>query len=52
MDWILVLITAAVFGGVWWGMTRLGAHTFFVAALSLLAALLVWQSRTLLGIPL
>jgi hypothetical protein len=52
MDWIVLLAASAVFGGVWWGMSKLGAHTFFIAALSLLAALIVWQSRSLLGIPL
>ena len=52
MDWIVLLAAAAVFGFVWWGMTRLGAHLFFVAAVALLAALMVWQSRSLLGIPL
>lgn len=52
MDWVVLIVTAAVFGGVWWGMSKLGAHTFFVASVSLLLALLVWQSRTLLGIPL
>ena len=52
MTWIVLIAASAVFGGVWWGMSKLGAHLFFVAALSLLLALVVWQSRSLLGIPL
>jgi hypothetical protein len=52
MDLVVLLVSAAVFGGVWWAMSRLGAHVFFIAGVSLLAALLVWQSRSLLGMPL
>ena len=52
MDWIVIIVASVVFCGVWWGLGQLNAHQFFVAALSLLAALIVWQSRTLLGIPL
>lgn len=52
MDWIVLIAASAAFGGVWWGLSKLGAHVFFVAAVSLLAALVVWQSRSLLGIPL
>ena len=52
MDWIVLIAASAVFGFVWWGLGRLGAHTFVIAAVSLLAALIVWQSRSLLGIPL
>lgn len=52
MDWIVIIVASAVFGGVWWGLGQLGAHQFFVAFLALLAALVVLQSRTLLGIPL
>lgn len=52
MDWIVLIAASAVFGGCWWGLVRLGAHTFIVAFLSMLTMLIVWQSRTLLGIPL
>lgn len=52
MTWIVILAASAAFGGVWWGMSRLGAHLFFVAALALLAALVVLESRAFLGIPL
>lgn len=52
MDWALLIVTATVFGGCWWGLSKLGANVFLVAALSLLLALLVYSSRTLLGIPL
>ncbi len=52
MDWIVLFASAGVFGFVWWGLGRLGAHTFVIAAVSMLAMLIVWQSRSLLGIPL
>ena len=52
MDWIVLIAASAVFGFVWWGLGRLGAHTFVIAAVSMLAMLIVWQSRSLLGIPL
>lgn len=52
MDLIVLVIAAAVFGGVWWGLSRLGAHSFFVASLSFLAGLVVFVSRSLFGIPL
>lgn len=52
MDIVVLLIASAVFGGVWWGMERLQASVFFVAALAFLAAMLVYASRTLFGLPL
>lgn len=52
MDWIVLIASSAAFGGVWWLLSHLKAHIFVIAAVSLLAALVVWQSRSLLGIPL
>lgn len=52
MDLLVLLIAAAVFGGVWWGLSKLGANVFIVAALAFLAGMLVYLSRTLLGVPL
>lgn len=52
MDWVVLLAASAAFGGVWWLLSHLNAHIFVIAALSMLAMLIVWQSRTLLGIPL
>lgn len=52
MDLLVLIIAALVFGGVWWGLSRLGANAFWVAALSFFAAMLVYLSRTLFGIPL
>jgi hypothetical protein len=52
MDIIVILVASIVFGGAWWGLSRLGAPVAVVAALSLFVALIVWQSRTLFGLPL
>jgi hypothetical protein len=52
MDLLVLVIAAAAFGGVWWGLSKLGAHSFFVASLSFLAGLIVFVSRSLLGVPL
>jgi hypothetical protein len=52
MDWLVILVASAVFGGSWWLLSKNGAHVFFVAMISLLLALLVIQSRTLFGLPL
>lgn len=52
MTWLVILVAAAAFGGVWWGLGRLGAHTFVIAFFALLAALVVLESRAFLGIPL
>lgn len=52
MTWIVILAASALFGGVWWGLSRLGANVFIVAALAMLAALVVLESRAFLGIPL
>lgn len=52
MDWFVLLVACAVFGAVWWALSKLQAHTFFIAGVSLLLALAVWQSRTLFGLPL
>ncbi len=52
MDWLVLIVSCAIFGGSWWLLSKNGAHVFFVAAVSLLLALAVLQSRTLLGLPL
>lgn len=52
MDWIVLIAASAAFGGIWWLLSHLKAHMFVIAFFALLAALVVWQSRTLLGIPL
>lgn len=52
MDWVVLIASSVAFGGVWWGLSKLQAHLFLICFLSMLAMLIVWQSRTLLGIPL
>lgn len=47
---IFALAIALAFGGVWWGLSRLGANTFVIAFLSALAAALVLLSHSLLGV--
>lgn len=49
---LIVIIASLVFGCAWWGLSRLGAPVAVVAGVSLFLALLVFVSRTLLGIPL
>ena len=49
---IIILFASAVFGGLWWGLSRLGAPAFVVAALSLFGALLVLMSQSLMGLRL
>lgn len=53
MDIQTLIFAAAVaeaFGGVWWGLSRLGANAFVVPFLSALAGLLVFLSHSLLGV--
>lgn len=52
MNLLLILVASAAFGGAWWGLSKLGAHVFAVAALSFLLAELVLASGTLLGFKL
>lgn len=52
MDWVVLIAASAAFGAMWWLLSHLKAHIFVIAAVSLLFALIVWQSRSLLGIPL
>jgi hypothetical protein len=47
---IFAAAVAGAFGGVWWGLSRLGANAFVVPFLSALAALLVFLSHSLLGV--
>lgn len=46
---IFALFIALAFGGVWWGLSRLGANTFVIAFLSALA---VFFSHSFFGIKL
>ncbi len=52
MDILVLLIASAVFGGVWWGLSRLNASVFITASLSFFLAMLVYLSRSLFGIAL
>ena len=52
MDWVLILASALAFAFAWWGLTRLAAPLFVVAFVAFGLALIVFLSRTLLGIPL
>lgn len=52
MDLLVLLIAAAVFGGVWWGLSKLGANVFIVAAAAFFLAMIVYISRSLFGLPL
>lgn len=47
---IFALAIALAFGGVWWGLARLGANTFVIAFLAALAGALVFLSHSLLGV--
>lgn len=49
---IFALFIALAFGGVWWGLSRLGANTFVIAFLSALAAFAVFFSHSFFGIKL
>lgn len=51
-DLLIVVVASLVFGGAWWGLSRLGASAFVVAAGSFFLAMLVFVSRTLFGVPL
>ena len=52
LELLFYVVVCAVFGGVWWGLTKLNANAFVVPFLSALAAALVLLSRSLLGVPL
>lgn len=47
---IQTLIFALAFGGVWWLCTRLALNTFLTPFLSMLAAMLVFITHSLLGV--
>lgn len=47
---IFALAIALAFGGVWWGLGKLGANTFVVAFLAALAGALVFLGHSLLGV--
>lgn len=49
---IFALFIALAFGGVWWGLSRLGANAFVVAFLSALAGCAVFFSHSFFGIAL
>jgi hypothetical protein len=49
---LILLIASLVFGGLWWGLSRLGANVFVVAAVAFFFALLVLSSQSLLGFKL
>lgn len=49
---LIILIASLVFGGAWWGLSRLGASPFVIAAGSFFLAMLVFVSRSLFGVPL
>jgi hypothetical protein len=49
---ILCAAAALAFAGVRWGLGRLAANGFLIDFLSLLAALLVFASHSLLGVAL
>jgi hypothetical protein len=42
---ILIVIAAVVFGGLWWGLSKLGAPVFVVAAVSFAGGVLVLVSN-------
>lgn len=52
LELLFYAVVCAVFGGAWWGLTRVGANAFVVPFLSALAAAIVLLSRSLLGVPL
>lgn len=52
MTFLIIIVAAAVFGGLWWGLSRLGAPLFVVAAVSFAAGALVLVSNGLLGLKL
>lgn len=47
---IFALAIALAFGGVWWLSSRLALNAFLVPFLSMLAALAVYFSHSLLGV--
>lgn len=52
MTILIIIFAAAVFGGLWWGLSKLGAPAFVVAAVSFAAGALVLVSNGLLGLKL
>lgn len=49
---ILLVVSAAVFGGVWWGLGKLTTNPFVVAAVSFFCAMLVYASQSIFGYKL
>lgn len=47
---IFALAVALAFGGVWWLCTRLALNAFLTPFLSMLAAMLVFITHSLLGV--
>jgi hypothetical protein len=47
---IFALAIALAFGAVWWGTSRLALNSFLIPFLSMLAALAVYFSHSLLGV--
>jgi len=51
-DLVLVVVASLVFGGVWFGMSKVTTNVFAITTVSMLAALLVYTSRSIFGFGL
>lgn len=49
---ILLVVSGVAFGGVWWGLSKITANAFVIAAVSFFAGLLIYASQSIFGYKL
>lgn len=52
MTFLVIIFAGLAFGALWWGLSKLGAPAFVVAAVSFAGGALVLVSNAVLGIRL